>query len=74
MVMMPAVYLQTNDAAGNEVLAFSRAADGSLSPAGRYSSGGRGSGQRHLASAGSVVLSPDLRWLLAATVAGLAAG
>jgi len=64
MVMMPAVYLQTNGAAGNEVLAFSRAADGSLSPAGRYPSGGRGSGQRHLASAGSVVLSPDLRWLL----------
>jgi 6-phosphogluconolactonase (cycloisomerase 2 family) len=64
MVMMPDVYLQTNDAAGNEVLAFSRAADGSLSPAGRYPSGGRGSGQRHLASAGSVVLSPDLRWLL----------
>lgn len=62
--MMPAVYLQTNDAAENEVLAFSRAADGRLSPAGRYPSGGRGSGQRHLASAGSVVVSPDLRWLL----------
>jgi hypothetical protein len=30
MIMMPAVYLQTNDAAENEVLAFSRAADGRL--------------------------------------------
>jgi hypothetical protein len=52
MVMMPAVYLQTNDAAGNEVLAFSRAADGSLSPAGRYPSGGVLPEVRQLVGAG----------------------
>ena len=31
---------------------------------GRYSTGGRGTGSPHLASAGSVVLSDDGRWLL----------
>ena len=63
--MSPAVYVQTNDATGNEVIAFSRAKDGALAPLGRYSTGGRGTGSPHLASAGSVVLSDDGRWLLA---------
>ena len=62
--MAPAVYVQTNDATGNEVIAFSRAEDGALARLGRYSTGGRGTGLRHLASAGSVVLSDDGRWLL----------
>ena len=62
--MSPAVYVQTNDAAENEVIAFSRADDGALAPLGRYSTGGRGTGSPHLASAGSVVLSGDGRWLL----------
>jgi 6-phosphogluconolactonase len=62
--MAPAVYVQTNDATGNEVIAFSRAEDGALAPLGRYSTGGRGTGVPHLASAGSVVLSDDGRWLL----------
>jgi 6-phosphogluconolactonase len=62
--MSPAVYVQTNDATDNEVIAFRRAQDGSLAPAGRYSTGGRGTGMPHLASAGSVVLSDDGRWLL----------
>ena len=62
--MSPAVYVQTNDATGNEVIAFSRAVDGALTPLGRYSTGGRGTGLPHLASAGSVVLSDDDRWLL----------
>src|SRR6516165_2804850 len=62
--MSPAVYVQTNDAAGNEVIAFSRAEDGALAPQGRYFTGGRGTGTPHLASAGSVVLSDDGRWLL----------
>jgi 6-phosphogluconolactonase len=62
--MSPAVYVQTNDAAGNEVIAFSRAEDGALAPLGRYPTGGRGTGVPHLASAGSVVLSDDGRWLL----------
>jgi 6-phosphogluconolactonase (cycloisomerase 2 family) len=62
--MAPAVYVQTNDATGNEVIAFSRAEDGALAPLGRYSTGGRGTGLPHLASAGSMVLSGDGRWLL----------
>ena len=63
--MSPAVYVQTNDTAENEVVAFSRTEDGTLAPLGRYSTGGRGTGEPHLASAGSVVLSDDGRRLLA---------
>ena len=33
--MSPAVYVQTNDATGNEVIAFSRTGDGALAPQGR---------------------------------------
>ena len=62
--MSPAVYVQTNDATANEVIAFSRTGTGALAPLGRYSTGGRGTGSPHLASAGSVVLSDDGRWLL----------
>jgi 6-phosphogluconolactonase len=62
--MSPAVYVQTNDASGNEVIAFSRTDEGALAPLSRYSTGGRGTGSPHLASAGSVVLSDDRRWLL----------
>jgi len=62
--MSPAVYVQTNDATENEVIAFSRAEDGALAPLGRWSTGGRGTGRPHLASAGSVVLSDDGQWLL----------
>jgi 6-phosphogluconolactonase len=62
--MSPAAYVQTNDATDNEVIVFSRAEDGALAPLGRCSTGGRGTGLPHLASAGSVVLSDDGRWLL----------
>src|SRR5215471_11180271 len=62
--MSAAVYVQTNDATKNEVIVFSRAEDGALAPVGRYSTGGRGTGLPHLASAGSVVLHDDGRWLL----------
>src|SRR5262245_26482207 len=62
--MSPAVYVQTNDATGNEVIEFGRTEDGALAPQGRYSTGGRGTGLPHLASAGSVMLSDDGRWLL----------
>ena len=62
--MSPAVYVQTNDAAENEIVAFSRAQDGTLATIGRYSTGGRGTGEPHLPSQGSVVLSEDGRWLL----------
>ena len=37
--MSPAVYVQTNDAIANEIVAFSRAEDGALTPLGRYSTG-----------------------------------
>src|SRR5215468_9208433 len=62
--MSPAVYVQTNSATENEIIVFSRAEDGALAPAGRYSTQGRGTGVPHMASAGSVVLSDDGRWLL----------
>ena len=62
--MANAVYVQTNDAADNEILAFSRANDGTLARLGRYSTGGRGTGEPHLPSQSSVVLGDDGRWLL----------
>jgi 6-phosphogluconolactonase len=60
------VYVQTNDAAENEVLAFDRLAEGTLELLGRYETGGRGTGKPHLASQSSVVLSDDGRRLLVA--------
>jgi 6-phosphogluconolactonase len=62
--MPAAVYVQTNDAANNEIVAFSRSQDGTLAPLGRYSTGGRGTGEPHLPSQSSVVLSDDGRRLL----------
>ena len=56
---MDAVYLQTNDADKNEVVVFSRNADGALSPLGSYATGGRGTGKPHLASQSSIVVSGD---------------
>jgi 6-phosphogluconolactonase (cycloisomerase 2 family) len=61
-----AVYLQTNDAEQNEIVAYARAADGSLSYLGAYATGGRGTSKPHLASQSSVVLAEDGRWLLVA--------
>ena len=52
-----AVYVQTNDAEANEVVAYRRAADGSLSHAGIFRTGGRGTGERHLPSQSSLVAS-----------------
>jgi DNA-binding beta-propeller fold protein YncE len=56
-----AVFVQTNDPAGNAILAYTRARDGSLTAAGRYSTGGDGGTQSGapsdpLASQGSLVL------------------
>ena len=53
------VYVQTNDAERNEVIAFERSADGRLSPLGSFDTGGRGTGKPHLASQSSLVLSDD---------------
>ena len=60
------VFLQTNDAARNEVVAFVRASDGSLEPAGSYETGGRGTGKPHLPSQSSIVLTADGSRLLVA--------
>src|SRR5947208_17000559 len=60
------IYVQTNDAERNEVVAFDRAGDGRLTLLGRYETGGRGTGKPHLASQSSVVLTGDGAWLLVA--------
>ena len=52
----------TNAAAGNEVVVFRRAANGSLSQKKTVSTGGLGSGAG-LGSQGSVTLSANGRWL-----------
>jgi len=61
-----AVYVQTNDGAENEIIAYERAADGRLSSLGRYATGGRGTGTPHLPSQNSIVLTDDGRHLLVA--------
>jgi 6-phosphogluconolactonase len=60
-----AVFLMTNAAQENEVLAYDRAADGSLTFSARYDTEGRGSGgvTDPLGSQGSVILSQDLSHL-----------
>jgi 6-phosphogluconolactonase len=63
---MEAVYVQTNDADKNEVIAYRRSEDGSLAKLGAYETGGRGTGMRHLPSQSSVALSDDGAWLLVA--------
>lgn len=59
-----AVYTLSNSLAGNAVIAFSRASDGSLSTLGTFATGGLGSGAG-LGSQGAVTLSEDGHWLLA---------
>lgn len=59
-----AVYTLSNAAAGNAVLAYARAADGTLSPIAAYPTGGAGSGGG-LGSQGALVLSEGQRILLA---------
>jgi 6-phosphogluconolactonase len=66
--MEGAVFVQTN-AAHNEVFAFSRAADGTLSPAGTFATGGGGDDNAHLPSQGSVTLTRDRHLLLVTNVA-----
>jgi 6-phosphogluconolactonase len=60
-----AVYTQTNNPGGNQIIGFRRDGDGKLTPLGAYDTGGLGTGEPHLASQGSVVLSGDGRWLFA---------
>ena len=62
-----AVFLMTNSADRNEVIAFTRTAEGSLQESGRFASGGRGSGGNTdpLESQGSLALSQDHQLLFA---------
>jgi len=59
-----AVYTLTNQVAGNAVAVFSRSADGTLTPAGTFATGGTGTGAG-LGSQGAVTLSNDGRLLFA---------
>src|SRR5512143_4003373 len=59
-----AVYTLTNSAAGNEVLIFNRAVDGTLTAAGSVSTGGLGTGTG-LGSQGALTLSANHHWLFA---------
>ena len=54
-----AVFVQTNDAASNQVAAFRRGDDGTLAAVGTYETGGRGNGVPHLPSQGSLALAGD---------------
>jgi len=58
------VYALTNQASGNAVAMFARAADGRLTWAGTASTGGTGAGSS-LGSQGALALSDDGRWLYA---------
>jgi 6-phosphogluconolactonase len=62
------VFVMTNDAEHNEVIAFTRASDGSFSESNRYATDGRGSGGTNdpLQSQGSLTFSGDHNYLFAA--------
>ena len=58
-----AVFVQTDNTAGNRIVVYRRGADGTLSPAGSYATGGRGgilagSVVDHTASQGSLTYDP----------------
>ncbi len=59
-----AVYTMDNSTSGNKVLAFQRAANGSLTPAGAFPTGGSGTGGG-LGNQSAVVLSRNGEWLFA---------
>ena len=58
------LYTMSNAAAGNEVLAYTRGTNGSLTFQGAYATGGLGSGSS-LGSQSSVVLTKNNQWLFA---------
>lgn len=62
------VYTSTNGAAGNAILAYDRAADGSLTAAGTFATGGTGTGTG-LGSQGAVSFAGNGRYLLAVNAA-----
>lgn len=59
-----AVYTMSNSSSGNSILRFHRAANGALTAAGSFSTGGVGSGDG-LGNQGALVLSQNKRWLYA---------
>jgi 6-phosphogluconolactonase len=59
-----AVYVITNSPAGNAVLVYNRAGNGTLSPGGQFATGGNGTGAG-LGSQGAVIVSDDQRFLFA---------
>lgn len=59
-----AVYVITNAAAGNAVLAYDRGPDGTLTPVGSTGTGGNGAGAG-LMSQGAVIVSDDQRFVFA---------
>ena len=58
-----AVYVQSNEP-DNRLIAFRRAADGSLTEAGSWSTGGKGNDTAHLTSQGSVIIVGDGRHVI----------
>ncbi len=65
-----AVFVQTDNPSGNQVVAYLRNADGTLTPAGTYATGGlggvlNGSQVDHLASQGSLAFDPGQNLLYA---------
>ena len=59
-----AVYIMTNDPAGNQVIRYDRASDGSLAFSGKFSTGGLGATGLTGSNQGGLVLSSDGRTLL----------
>ncbi|MBI5947641.1 MAG: beta-propeller fold lactonase family protein [Chloroflexi bacterium] len=59
-----AVYTLSNAATGNQVIAFQRADDGTLTPAGSFDTGGTGNGG-NLGSQGALALSRNGRYIVA---------
>ena len=57
-----AVYVMSNAAAGNAILVFDRAVDGTLNPAGSFPTGGAGTGGG-LGSQGALIISEDGQYL-----------
>ena len=68
-----AIYAMTNQLTGNAVMAFTRAADGTLTPAGTFPTGGFGNSRAGLVdplgSQGALILSADNRFLFAVNAA-----
>jgi 6-phosphogluconolactonase (cycloisomerase 2 family) len=64
--MSERIYVQTNDAERNEIVAFDRSPDGRLGRLGTFDTGGRGTGKPHLASQSSIVLNGEGTLLLVA--------